>query len=129
VSPASWVAFPREPSAETRRSFDGRSIQSLEPTLPSLEANCVEDFSDCRMIHEGERLTLGLKTRRDFACMHARSNELQRDAAAYWCFLLCKPHLSHAAAANELQQMIGANHARGRELSALPCAMVFESRR
>jgi hypothetical protein len=52
---------------------------------------------DGRMIHQRERLTLGLEPRDNLPAVHARFDELQGELAAERVRLLRQPDLTHTA--------------------------------
>src|ERR1022692_1608425 len=70
----------------------------------------VEDFGDTRVVHKRQRLPLGLETRHYFARVHAGLDQLKGDAAAHGLLLLGQPPLAHAALADWLEQLMGADH-------------------
>ncbi len=77
----------------------------------------VEDLGDGRMIHDGERLALGLKTSQSGFVVHAALDELERYHAADRDGLFGKPDLTHAAFAELLDQVVGSERFRyGRDL-------------
>ena len=69
------------------------------------------------MIHQRQRLPLGLEARHHFARVHAGFDQLDGDAAAHGLLLLGQPDFAHAALANPLQQMIGTDDPAGGRLS------------
>ena len=81
--------------------------------------SCVEDFGDAGMVHERQRLPLGLESRYDLAGIHAGLDQLEGDAAAHGLGLLGQPHLPHPAIAElahqyeALRQHIAGRHGAG----------------
>ena len=59
---------------------------------------------DRRMVHERQRLALGIETRQHLRGIHAGLDDLDRDLAPNRARLLRQPHLTHAAFAEPLQQ-------------------------
>src|SRR4051794_38677767 len=76
----------------------------VRPTL--LRRAGIEDSRDGGVIHQGERLALGFKTRDDFARVHTGFDQLERDAAAHRLFLLSQPDFAHPAFTYDLEQPI-----------------------
>ena len=70
---------------------------------------CVEDFRDCRMIHQRERLAFGLKAPQQRIVEDAGANQFQRNLALNGLKLLGKPHLPHSAFNNLANQAVGTN--------------------
>jgi hypothetical protein len=69
----------------------------------------VEDLGDVRVIHQREGLPLGLEPGDHLAGVHARLDDLQRDLAADGLGLLGHVHDAHAAFADHLQELVGAD--------------------
>ena len=61
----------------------------------------VEDRGDVRMVHQRERLALGLEPRDDLARVHAELDQLERDGAREWARLLGQIDDAHAAFAED----------------------------
>ena len=73
----------------------------------------LKDLGDSGMLHERERLALGLEAGNDFARVHARLDELDGDAAADGLFLFGQPDFTHAAFADHFEQMVRTNDGCG----------------
>ena len=56
----------------------------------------IEHLRDVRVVHHRQRLSLGFEPGDDLPRVHAQLDDLERDAAANWFFLL--GHIDHAAA-------------------------------
>ena len=69
----------------------------------------VEHLGDVRMVHQRQRLPLGLEAGDDLLGVHAQLDDLERHAAAHRLLLL--GHVDHAAAAfaDFLQQLVAAD--------------------
>jgi hypothetical protein len=76
----------------------------------------VEDARDVRVVHHRERLALLLEARDDGARVHARLDDLDRDALHHGLAALGEPHLSEAALADHLEELVRPDHFSG------PCA-------
>ena len=63
-------------------------------------------FAMSRMVHQRQRLPLGLEPGDDLRRVHARLDDLQRHAAAERVGLLGQPDLAHAAFADPLEQTV-----------------------
>ena len=61
------------------------------------------------MAHQRERLPLELEARDDLARVHARLDDLERDAPADRHRLFGEIHLAHGAFADALEQAVGAD--------------------
>ena len=66
----------------------------------------VEDFGDVGMVHQGQRLALGLEPGDDLAGVHAGLDDLERDLAADGRLLLGHVDDAHAAFADLLEQLV-----------------------
>ncbi len=66
----------------------------------------IEDPRDMRVLHERERLPLGLEARDDRLRVHAQLDHLERDHAAQRLLLLRHPHHAHAAFAEALDELV-----------------------
>jgi hypothetical protein len=90
---------------------DGQPLDQLhhEVRQARLGGAGVEDARDVRVVHESERLALGLEAPQDFLRVHARLDELQRHAAADGLGLLRDPDGAHATLAEPLQEPIGSD--------------------
>ena len=64
------------------------------------------------MVHQGQGLALGLEAGEDLAAVHAGLDELQRDRAPDRLGLLGHVDRAHAAFADRLQQLVGADDYR-----------------
>ena len=73
----------------------------------------IEYLGDGRMVHQGQRLTLGFETRYHLARVHADLDQLDGDAATHRLPLLSQPDLTHAAFADQLQQVIRTDNDSG----------------
>ena len=73
----------------------------------------VQHLGDVRMVHQRQRLPLGLEPGDDALGVHAQLDDLERDAAADRFLLL--GHINHAAAAfaDLLEQFVAANPVAG----------------
>ncbi len=73
----------------------------------------VQHLRDVRMVHQGQRLPLGLESGNDALGVHAQLDDLERDPAANRFLLL--GHIDHAAAAfaNLLEQFVAADAVAG----------------
>ncbi|HNB81428.1 MAG TPA: CoA transferase subunit A [Chitinophagaceae bacterium] len=69
----------------------------------------VEHAGDVRMVHQRQRLALGLEAGHDFLRVHAQLEDLQRDLAAHRLRLLRHPDGAEAAFADRFQQLVAAN--------------------
>jgi hypothetical protein len=65
------------------------------------------------MIHERERLPLGLKPGDYLLGVHSGFDDLDRHLTPNWSGLLCQPDLTHAAFADPLQQSVRADQLSG----------------
>lgn len=59
-----------------------------------------------RVVHQRQGLTLGLEAGDDLARVHARLDQLERDAAMDRRELLREPHLTHPARANAFEELV-----------------------
>ena len=66
----------------------------------------LEDLGDVRVIHEGQRLALGLEAIDDLGRVHAALDDLQRHRAADGFRLLGPIHLAHATRTDALQNAV-----------------------
>ena len=87
-----------------------------EVGAPLRRAARVEDPSDSRMVHEGQRLTLGFEPRHDLCSVHAHFDDLHGHLSANGQGLLGEPDLAHPALADALQQTIGSDGFGGRDM-------------
>ena len=69
----------------------------------------VEDLGDVGVVHQRQRLPLGLEAGDDLAGVHARLDDLERDLAADGLLLLGHVDDAHAAFADLLEQLVGAD--------------------
>ena len=69
----------------------------------------VQHLGDVRMVHQRQRLPLGLETGDDLPRVHARLDHLQRDLAADRVLLLGHVDDAEAALADPLQQLVPAD--------------------
>ena len=70
----------------------------------------VEDLGDVRVVHQGQRLPLGLEAGDHLLGVHAQLDDLQRHLAADRLLLLGHVDDAQAALADLLQQLVGADH-------------------
>ncbi len=70
----------------------------------------VQDLGDARMIHHREGLSLGFESRDHLAGVRARLHHLEGDATAHRLELLRGVHDAHAPLAEELDEVVGADH-------------------
>jgi hypothetical protein len=61
------------------------------------------------MVHQRQRLPLGLEAGDDLARVHSHLDQLERDRAPDRLLLLGAPHLPHPALPDDLDQMVPAN--------------------
>ncbi len=93
----------------------------------------VENFGDGRMVHQRQRLALGLEAGDDFARVHTRFDQLDGNAAADRNFLFCEPDLAHTAYADPLHEPVIADDGAGsfpriqvaRGFDAVACQSLF----
>ena len=69
----------------------------------------VEDLGDVGVVHQGQGLPLGLEAGEDLAAVHAGLDDLQGDHALHRLGLLGHVDGAHAAFADLLQQLVGAD--------------------
>ena len=69
----------------------------------------VEHLGDVRVVHQRQRLPLGLEAGDDLPGVHARLDDLQRDLAADGVLLLGHEDDAEAALADLLQQLVAAD--------------------
>ena len=69
----------------------------------------VEHLGDVRMVHQCQGLPLGLEAGHDFAGVHAGLDDLQGDRAADGLFLVGHVNDAHAALAEQLAKLVGAD--------------------
>ena len=70
----------------------------------------VEHLGDVRVVHHRQGLPLGLEAGDDLRAVHARLDDLEGDLAADRLLLLGHVDDAHAAFADLLQQLVGADH-------------------
>ncbi len=73
----------------------------------------VVDARDARVVHQRQRLALGLEARDDLARVHAGLEDLQRHAPADRMLALGEEDRTEAALADLLQELVGADQAPG----------------
>ena len=73
----------------------------------------VEHLGDVRMVHQRQGLPLGLEAGDHLPGVHARLDDLQRHLAADRLLLLGHEDDAHAAFADLLQQLVGADERAG----------------
>ena len=73
----------------------------------------VEHLGDIGVIHQGQRLPLGLEAGQHLATVHARLHQLERDFALHRLRLLGHVDRAHAPFADLLQQLVRPNHRAG----------------
>ena len=69
----------------------------------------VQHTGDVRMVHQRQRLPLGLEPGDDLFGVHPQLDDLEGDLAPHRLVLLRHPHAAHAALADELQKFVGAD--------------------
>ena len=69
----------------------------------------VEDLGDVRVVHQGQRLPLGLKASDHLLGVHAQLDDLQGHLAADRLLLLGHVDLAEAALADLLEELVGAD--------------------
>ena len=84
----------------------------------------VEHLRDVRVVHERERLALGLEAGNDLLGVHAQLDDLERDLALHRLGLDGLPHRPHAALADLLQQFVAPDHVTGTFAGGLLCGVV-----
>ena len=67
------------------------------------------------MVHERQRLTLGLETCHDLSRVHPDLDDLERHTATDGPFLLGEVNHPHPAVAKSLEDPVGTHKIRGRE--------------
>ena len=67
---------------------------------------CVVDTGDVRVVHQRQRLALGLEAANDLPRVHPGFDDLESHLPADRLALLRQPHLAHPARADPLQQTI-----------------------
>jgi hypothetical protein len=89
-----------------------------------------EDLRDVRVVHEGERLPLGVEARGHPLRVHPGLHDLERDAAAHRPRLLRLPDLAHPAFAQQPDQLVVAEPpaALGPARDRLPAVQLDEQR-
>ncbi len=73
----------------------------------------VEDASDVRVVHHGQRLPLGVEAGEDLAAVHAGLDDLQGDEPPHRVGLLGHVDGAHAALADRLQELVGDDDGTG----------------
>src|SRR5678815_40056 len=73
----------------------------------------LEDFRDVGVIHQSQRLPLRLEAGHDTRGIHTGFDDLEGDLAANGLALLGEPHFTHPAAANALEEAVGADALSG----------------
>ena len=73
----------------------------------------IQHFGDVRMVHHRHGLPLGLEAGDHLPRVHARLDDLERDRALDRLGLLGHEHHAHAAFADLLQQLVGADDGAG----------------
>ena len=73
----------------------------------------VEDLGDVRVVHQRQRLPLGLEAGDHLLGVHAQLDDLQRHLAADRLLLLGHVDVAQAAFADLLQELVGADHRAG----------------
>ena len=73
----------------------------------------VEDLGDVRVIHQRERLPLGVESRQHLLRVHARLDDLDGDAALDRFRLLGHPDVAHAPFADLFEQLVRADDIAG----------------
>ena len=79
-----------------RGDFDAAHQFHDEIRAPGERRAGIEHLCNIRMVHYGQRLPLGFEPRDDVARVHAKLDDLQRDAAADRLLLL--GHINYTAA-------------------------------
>jgi hypothetical protein len=73
----------------------------------------VQHAGDVRVVHQGQGQPLGLEPRDDLTGVHPGLDELDRDQSLDRLGLLGHPHGAHAALADRLDQLVGADYSAG----------------
>jgi len=73
----------------------------------------IQHLGDIRMVHQRERLAFGLEAGEDVAGIHAGFDDLESHFALDGLGLLGHPNHAHAAFADLLQELVGANDHAG----------------
>ena len=90
---------------------DGDALDQLhhEVRPASVGAAGIEHAGDVGMVHHRQRLPLGLEAGDHLLAVHARLDDLERDAAADRLLLLGHVDHAHAPFADLLQELVGAD--------------------
>ncbi len=80
---------------------------------PFVGGTGVQHLGDVRMIHQRQRLSLGLESGDDLFGVHAELDDLERDAAADGLLLLRHIHHAATAIADFLEDLVAANAVAG----------------
>src|SRR5947207_1004511 len=78
--------------------------------VPIIWAKFVKDVRDVGMVHDRQRLPLGLEARDHLARVHARLDDLQGNLATHRLGLLGHEDDAEAAFADLLQELVRTNH-------------------
>ena len=73
----------------------------------------VDDSGDVDVIHHGQGLAFGFEAGDDLFTVHARLDDLQSDLAMHRLCLFSHEYDAHAAYADLLQQLVGADDSAG----------------
>jgi hypothetical protein len=94
---------------------DGDALDELhhEVRAARLGGAGVEDLGDVGVVHQRQRLPLGLETCDDLPRVHAQLDHLQGHAALYRLPLLCRPHRPKAAFAKLLDELVATDQRSG----------------
>src|SRR5262245_28725430 len=96
-----------------RGEWHARHVLHREVRPPLLCRPGIEDLRDARMTHDGERLTLRLEPRDDFAAVHAQLDDLEGHAAYDRRGLLGEIDLPDRAFSNGLEHFVWADLTAG----------------
>ena len=80
---------------------------------PAVGRAGIEHLGDVRMVHQRQGLPLGLEAGDDLPAVHARLDDLEGDLAADRLCLLGHVDDAHAAFADLLEQLVGADERAG----------------
>ena len=90
---------------------DGHALNQFhdEERASGICRSSIQDAGDVGMVHQGQRLPLGLEAGHDLLGVHAQLDDLQGHPAADRLLLLGHIDHAHAAFADFLQQLVAAN--------------------
>ena len=100
--------FARRPVVVVAVLGDGHAVDQFHDEVrPAvLGGAAIEDAGDVDMVHEGQRLALGLEAGDDLAAVHTRLDDLEGDLAPDRVSLLGHEDHTHAALADLLKEPV-----------------------